>query len=116
MALIREATELQPDNLLLHWLEARVLLAAGQYAEALLIFEALAAVDADTLVADVSYDRRILGAWAFADAGCCAFRMGCYRESERWYRRAEALKPLCVEFRTKRQLAGKRAADDLGSQ
>jgi tetratricopeptide (TPR) repeat protein len=116
LALIREATELQPDNLLLHWLEARALLAAGQYVEALLIFEALAAVDADTLVADVSYDRRILGAWAFAEAGYCAFRMGCYRESERWYLRAEALEPLCVEFRTKRQLAGKRAVDDLGSQ
>jgi len=112
LALIRDATQLQPDNLLLHWLEARALLAAGQYAEALPIFESLAAVDADILVADVSYDRRILGAWAFAEAGYCAFRTGCYRESERWYRRAEALEPLCVEFRIKRQLAGKRAADD----
>jgi hypothetical protein len=34
-----------------------------------------------------------------------------YSESETWYRRAEALEPDCLEFRIKRQLAGKRAAD-----
>jgi glycosyltransferase involved in cell wall biosynthesis len=109
-ALIREAKELQPENLVLRWLEARELVAVGQYAEALSIFEALAAVDAATLLADVSYDRRILGAWALAEAGYCAFRLGCYPESERCYRLAEALEPDCVEFRIKRQLAGIRAA------
>jgi len=109
-ALIREAKDLQPENLLLRWLEARELVVSGRYAEALPIFEALAAVDADTLLAEVSCDRRILGAWAFAEAGYCAFRLGCYPESERCYRLAEALEPDCVEFRIKRQLAGIRAA------
>jgi glycosyltransferase involved in cell wall biosynthesis len=112
-ALISEAKELQPANLLLRWLEARALLGAGKYAEARLIFEALATVDPYTLISDLSYDKRILGAWALAEAAYCAFQMGCYPESERRYRHAEALEPDCVEFRVKRQLAGIRAAETV---
>lgn len=111
LALVHEAKKLQPDNLFLRWIEAREFLAAEKYAEALPIFEALATVDPDTLLAELSYDRRILGAWAFAEMGLCAFRMGRYSESESWYRCAETLEPDCLEFRIKRQLAGKRAAD-----
>lgn len=112
LQLLREAARLQPDNLLLDWMKARALAAAERYAEAIPIFERLARVDADRLLADVSYDRRIFGAWAFAEIGYCTFRMGRYRESEQWYCRAEAMEPDYLEFRVKRQLAGKRAAAD----
>ncbi len=113
LELVREAVGLQPDNLLLNWLEARILAAAGRYGEALAIFERLARVDAENLVGEVSYDRRIFGAWAFAEMGYCAFRMGRYLESENCYRRAEGLEPDCLEFRVKRQLASKHAASDV---
>jgi tetratricopeptide (TPR) repeat protein len=109
-ALVYEAKGLQPDNLLVHWIEAQMLAAAGQYSEALSIFRELANIDPDSLMANLSYDRRIFGASAFAEMGYCAFRLDRYAESERWYGRAEALEPGCLEFRVKRQLAGKRAA------
>jgi tetratricopeptide (TPR) repeat protein len=111
LALVREAKQLQPHNLLLHWIEAQALVAAGRYRESFAIFARLASVDPDTLLAEVSYDRRIFGAWAFAEMGQCAFRMGRYLESEDCYRRAEALEPDRLEFRIKRQLAGMRATD-----
>jgi hypothetical protein len=112
LALVREAQQLQPDNLLLHWIEARVLVAAGRYAQATPIFERLAAIEPDTLLAEVAYDRRILGTGALAEAGDCAFLLGRYQESEEWYRRAELRDPDCLEFRVKRQLAGNRAAGE----
>jgi tetratricopeptide (TPR) repeat protein len=109
-ALIDEAKALQPNNMLVRWIEARMLAADGQYTHALAIFGELANIDPDALLAELSYDRRMFGASAFAEMGYCAFRMGRYAESESWYRRAEALEPGCLEFRVKRQLAGKRAA------
>ena len=111
LELVHEARQWHRGNLLLDWLEARALVAAGRYAEAMGIFAHLAGIDARSQVADLSYDRRILGAWAFAEMGYCAFRMGRYVESENWYRHAEALEPDCLEFRVKRLLASKRAAD-----
>jgi tetratricopeptide (TPR) repeat protein len=111
LALVCEAKQLQPHNLLLHWIEAQALVAAGRHREGFAIFARLASVDPDTLLAELSYDLRIFGAWAFAEMGRCAFRMGCYRESEDCYRRAEAIEPDCLEFRVKRQLAGVRATD-----
>lgn len=108
--LVREGRERQPGNLLLCWLEARSLVAAHRYAEAIPLFERLAAIDSDTLLADVAYDRRILGADALAEAAHCAFLMGRYRDSEDRYRRAELSAPDRLEFRIKRQLAAMRAA------
>jgi glycosyltransferase involved in cell wall biosynthesis len=92
LPLIGEAKALQPHNLLLRWIEARVLVAAGRYREALSVFERLGHVDPDLLLTDLSYDRRIFGAGAFAEMGHCAFRLGRYAESENWYRRAETLR------------------------
>jgi tetratricopeptide (TPR) repeat protein len=109
LALVAEAKRLQPDNLLVQWIEAKVLAAGGRHEEALPIFERLAHIDADSLVAYVAYDRRIFGAWAFAEMGNCAFHLGRYRQSEACYRRAEALAPDCLEFSVKRQLAERRA-------
>jgi len=115
-ALIAEAHRLNPENLLVLWLEARQLTAAGRYAEAIPIFERLGSVDPDELVTEAAYDRRILGASAFAEAGYYAFQLGHYRESEAWYRRAERHAPGCLEFRIKRQLAGIRAAEMASTQ
>jgi FkbM family methyltransferase len=56
-----------------------------------------------------AYHRRISGASALAELGHAAFQLGRYRESEAWFRHAEALAPDCLEFRVKRQLAAARA-------
>ncbi len=108
LTLVREAKELQSGNLLLHWIEARMRFAAGLYTEAIAIFGQLAEAEPETLVAEVAYDQRILGAGALAEAGNCAFLSGRYRDSEEWYRRAELRAPDCIEFRVKRQLAASR--------
>ena len=94
----------------MHWLEARALVAANRHAEATLFFERLARVKPETFLADVAYDKRIFGASALAELGHCAFRAGRYRESEDWYRRAEALAPDCLEYRVKREFAAIREA------
>lgn len=102
---IERALALQPDNWLLLWLKAKILVGGERYAEATPIFEQLGSVDADALITPVAYDKRIFGAAAIAEIGQCAFRMGRYAESAEWYRRAELLAPDSLEFRVKRQLA-----------
>jgi predicted glycosyltransferase/glycosyltransferase involved in cell wall biosynthesis len=106
---IDRALAMQPDNWLLQWLKAKILVAEERYAEAIQIFEQLGSIDADALLAPVAYDKRIFGAAAIAEIGQCEFRMGRYAESAEWYRRAELLAPTSLEFRVKRQLAHARA-------
>jgi glycosyltransferase involved in cell wall biosynthesis len=109
LPLIAEAEALQPDNWLLCWLRGQALIMGEHYEEAMPVFERLSTIDADRLISQIAYDKRLFGAWALAELGRCAFRAGRYRESERWYLRAEAMEPSCLEFRVKRQLAGSRA-------
>jgi glycosyltransferase involved in cell wall biosynthesis len=109
LPLIHRALRLQPWNWFLQWLKAKVLMANGRYVEAMQIFKKLGSIDADTLIAPVAYDKRILGASAIAEIGHCAFSMGRYRESAEWYRQAELLAPDSIEFRVKKQLASARA-------
>jgi len=110
MPLIEEAIALQPDDLFLYWLKAQSLLASGRYEDAVPLFERLATIDPDTLVTSLAFDRRFLGAAALAEAGQNAFRLGRWRESEAFFRRAEWRSPDSIEYRVKRQLAEARAA------
>lgn len=110
LPLIETGLALQPEHYLLEWLKGKALMTAGRYAEAIPVFEELAAIDADALIAGVSYDKRIFGPFAAAEVGECNFRLGRYAESQHWYGHAEARAPECLEFRVKRQLAGARAA------
>lgn len=115
MPLLHEASAMHPENLMLQWLAARALIAARAYEDAIAIFERLGAINGETLLTDTAYDRRILGAGAFAEAGYWAFRTGRYRESEAWYRRAEMREPDRIEFRIKRELASRRSASAAGA-
>ena len=110
MALLHEAIALHPEDPFLHWLMSQALLAAGRYDDAVSIFERLAAIDPETLVTAFAYDRRVLGAGALAEAGQWAFRLGRWRDSEAFFRRAEWRCPDNLEFRVKRRLAEARAA------
>jgi glycosyltransferase involved in cell wall biosynthesis len=111
LPLIKRALELQPDNWLLLWLKAKALMACEKCVEAIEIFERLGSIDADTLIAPVSYDRRIFGAAALAEIAQYAFCMERYAESAEWFARAELMAPDSLELRVKRQLAHARAAD-----
>jgi hypothetical protein len=74
------------------------------------VFEALAAIDAETFVDDaVAYDARIFGARSLDSLGLCCFRLWRFAESARYYARAETLAPDDGEYRAKRQLAEARA-------
>jgi hypothetical protein len=91
--LLGEAIARFPENHLLKWIRARALARGGRFEEALPIFAALAAVDPETLVADLAYDARLFGIWAITGLALCCFRLGRYEESARYYARAERLAP-----------------------
>ena len=109
--LLEEALGRFPGNHQLAWLEGRRLVAAGRFEEALRVFDALAAIDAETFVDEaVAYDARIFGVWSLDALGLCCFRLGRFAESARYYARAEGLTPDGGEYRAKRQLAEARAS------
>lgn len=103
--LIDEGRSLRPDNHLLQWFEAKSLMRRARFTDAAALFVGLAAIDADELVAENAYDKRIFGAGAAARAADCTFRAGDYLEAARWYEVAEREAPDPAEFRTKRLLA-----------
>jgi glycosyltransferase involved in cell wall biosynthesis len=104
-ALLKEACQLFPDNYSLIWLWGRSLVRTDRCAEAMLLFERLATIDADGLDGALAYDRTIFGAGAHAALGLCGLRLGRYAESAAHYGRAEALAPGNLEYRAKRLLA-----------
>ncbi len=104
-ALIDEARCFRPDNHILQWLEAKSLLRRGRFTDAGQVFAGLAEIDADSLVAENAYDKRIFGPSAAEQAANCAFQAGDYGEAARWYGVAERGTTGATEFRTKRLLA-----------
>ena len=111
--LIDEGRRLRPDNHLLQWLEAKSLMRLERFADAAALFAELAALDAEDLVAENAYDKRIFGVGAAEQAADCAFRAGDYEDAARWYGVVERGTAGAVEFRTKRLLAemrGRRTA------
>jgi tetratricopeptide (TPR) repeat protein len=110
-ALLAEAKQRCPGNLLLTWLEGRCLMAAGRHADAIPIFERLASVDARTLCDDaLAYDVRMFGLSSYESLALCCFRLGRFAESASYYARAAAAAPDDPAHRVKRQLALARAA------
>jgi Glycosyl transferase family 2 len=110
-ALLDEALARFPGNHLLAWLDGRRRLAESRLEEAIGIFAALAAIDAETFLDEaVAYDARIFGAWSLDALGLCCFRLGRFAESADYYARAEAAAPDGAEYRAKRRLAEARLA------
>jgi glycosyltransferase involved in cell wall biosynthesis len=111
--LLDEGCRLFPENHALAWLAARRLVEAGDYGDAMPIFERLAAIDPDRLdTGALAYDASIFGAHAHAALGLCAFRLGRFADSATHYARAEALAPGDAAIRTKRLFAAARADPD----
>lgn len=107
--LIAEGFAIDPDNWMLHWLRGKALLQEGDAVAAYPIFEALAAIDPELLVDEVSYDGRIFGASALQELAEDAFHREHYRDSADLFARALEKKPDSTELRAKHALASARA-------
>jgi tetratricopeptide (TPR) repeat protein len=104
--LIAEARRYYPANYVLIWQEARMLVAGGRPAEALVNFDLLLAADQASLPdAGPSYDERLFGEAAHEGRGLCLFRLGRYAEAAEAYGRAAERAPGNPELAVKRQLA-----------
>jgi len=92
MPLVREGLGYFPENLLLRWIEAKLLAGAGAgagaYDAAAAIFEALGLIDPETWLDVLSFDVRIMGADALADRARLALRAGKEAEAAEWFARA----------------------------
>jgi glycosyltransferase involved in cell wall biosynthesis len=103
--LLEEAEALFPDNYLIMWAKAMVLMHGGGYEEAAGIFARLTSVDPDGIdPGRISYDRRIFGEFSYEPMGTCYFKLGRLAESERCYALALELNPENQECRTKHKL------------
>lgn len=109
-ALLEEALKRFPDNFLLAWIHGRALMKKGRYADALPLFEGLAAIDPASYCDDrIAYDGRIFGTWAYDSLALCHFRLGRLADSAKYYALAEAATPGNPEYPVKRRLAEARA-------
>jgi glycosyltransferase involved in cell wall biosynthesis len=109
-ALLAEARDRYPQNKLLWWIEATVLMSDRRYDEALELLDRLIAVDVADLPGEgPAYDARIFGAFAQEARGVCLFRLGRYGEAADAF--AEALRgdPGNPRYRSKWTLAHARA-------
>lgn len=102
--LLREAKLLFPDNYLIKWIKAMILMHKGQFEDAVPIFDALASIDPETLAAGVlAYDARIFGELSYEALGACYYKLGRLKESEAYYSLAAESDPRNVEYSTKKR-------------
>jgi tetratricopeptide (TPR) repeat protein len=105
--LLDEALRCFPQDYLFRWLLGRRLLDDEQFAAALVLFEELAAIDAETFCSDngVAYDVRIFGVSTCEAAALCHFRLGHYEASAWYYERASAADPHNPAHQVRKRLA-----------
>jgi Flp pilus assembly protein TadD len=109
-ALLHEGLALFPDNLVLVWQYARLLIQHGQYEPALQQLDRLAAVDVTTLPdKGPSYDQELVGELPHEARGLCMFRLGRYAEAAEEYAAALSHAPGNAEYRAKLALSTARA-------
>ncbi|MDA8358198.1 MAG: glycosyltransferase [Actinomycetota bacterium] len=109
-ALLAEARHLYPMNKLLWWIEATVGISAGRYLDALVLLDALLAVDLVLLPTEgPAYDARIFGEYAHEARGVCLFRLGRYVEAVEAFRQALLANPTYLPYRAKLTLAMRHA-------
>jgi glycosyltransferase involved in cell wall biosynthesis len=104
--LLAEGRRLFPDNVQLEWLEARILMMEGRFAEAVPLFERFVRIG-ETGEHDrtISYDIRLFGVLAYDALATCFFRLGKYGESRRYYELAARAEPATREYAVKRDLS-----------
>ncbi len=103
--LLQEALERFPDQYLLIWIKAQVLMGEHKLDEAIPLFERLAAIDPEILnPAKLAYDARIFGVLSYEALASCYFKMGRVAEAAAYYALAEQCEPENIQHKIKRQL------------
>jgi tetratricopeptide (TPR) repeat protein len=101
-ALLEEALARFPQNQLLTWRHAEMLVAERRFAEAEPILRGLAGTNVEgDAASDLAYDRRIFDEFAYGALATCCYALGRWAEAAEWYGRAAALQPESVEYRAK---------------
>ena len=109
--LVAESRRLFPRNWLIVFLEARYLVDHDRFAEALVLFDELLAVDTHALPNDgPAYDERIFGTLSIEGRAFCLFQLGRYADAALAYEEAGRRTPADPSFALKRQVALARAA------
>jgi hypothetical protein len=107
--LLDEALARFPTNRLLVWQFAEMLMRERKFAQAEPILLGLVTGGADEhACADLAYDRRISGEFAFSALATCCCGLGRWAEAAEWYGRAAALQPDSLEYRAKRAVTLRR--------
>lgn len=108
--LLEEGLGRFPDNLQLRCHRGRLLMARGQFAEAIRDFEwLLERAAAGDLDPTVSYDARLLDLFPVEGLAHCHFKLGAFAAAREWFVRAAALAPDVLEYRIKRDLCARLA-------
>jgi hypothetical protein len=108
--LLAEARAAYPDNKLLWWIDANVMMSDARYVDAIALIDRLVAVDLAALPTEgPAYDARIFGAFAHEAKGVCLFRLGRYAEAANAYELALRSDPGNLGYRSKRTVAQGRA-------
>jgi glycosyltransferase involved in cell wall biosynthesis len=112
-ALLVEAMERYPDHAFLVWLDGQRLIRDGKFEQALSRFQSLLDWDTQPHESDafLGYPERLFGPMAFEGLASCSFRMGRYGDSARWFKAAAQAEPERLEYRVKRDLSAKLAAE-----
>ncbi|MFC1850865.1 glycosyltransferase [candidate division CSSED10-310 bacterium] len=102
-ALLEEALFRFPKQYELIWIKAQLLKSTHQYHDALNMFKQLIRIDPNSLVDQaIAYDYRIFQVLSYEPIGDCCYKLGRYKDSIAYYRKAEQVDPSKIEFYLKR--------------
>jgi tetratricopeptide (TPR) repeat protein len=105
-ALLTEANELFPDNVLLYWGAALNSVARAEHRETIGWIDKLLAVPNEITERNgIAINERILNEWAFHARGMAEFKIGDFQRAAHDFAVAEAAAPEVEEYRIKRLLA-----------
>jgi glycosyltransferase involved in cell wall biosynthesis len=108
--LVSEAVELFPGNPAVELAAARVEFVSGDPARALPRLERLTSLsELEVIATGSSYDRRVLGEWAWNLLGLCRFALGRFGEAAEAFAKAEEAAPGVPDYAVRRRLAAARA-------
>ncbi len=108
--LLAEARGRYPQNKLLWWVQAAVLISERSYEEALVLLDDLLSVDLAALPDEgAAYDERIFGEFAHEARGVCLFACGRFEQAAESYEQALREDPQSTVYRSRLQLARGRA-------
>ncbi len=110
--LVDEARAAFPRNLVVAWTEARSLMAAKQYAQAVGVLEELIEVASQpSEPADPAYDLHLLAEMPWDSLGFCKFQLGDYEGAAHAYGRAASLCSSDAGFKARQVVAMARAGN-----